>query len=1208
MVIGRQERRPHSGQTDACRGAEAGTRLTLRARIAVLESFMRKTIASLLLALHLGAAAAAQAPSQVLSMPPAGHGLDYQALDQAKISREDDIAVRIQQPLRYAIAHPVKNISINGKDSSGGYWTKLADGRLVWQLAIHAEGATSIDLGFSRLFLPHGAEIWFSDAKGSIVHGPYTDANNPVGGVLGLPMVTGTDAVLELIVPATKRDLVHLQLGYVSHGYRSLDGTGPDKSGSCNIDTICPQGDAWRDQIRSVGRYTFNRGGSGFLCSGQLVNRADGNRDPLFLTANHCLSDSAEAASMVVYWKYESPTCRAVGSAGNSSSLPLSTTTQSGAQLLSTYQPSDMTLLKLANAPPAEADAYWSGWDRRDVAPNSAVAIHHPQGHEKRISFDNDPLAITDYEPSPRGDSTTHLRVFGWDAGTTEGGSSGSAIWNADKRIVGTLHGGYAACGNSSSDYYGRFFKSWSGGGTAATRLSDHLDPTASAVQTLDGIGLCDAPSITLTANADPAIAGADLAYTAVATGGSGGYSYAWDIDGDGVIDKSTASNTLSARYNREIQFNAKVVVRDSSGCEASKQLAVNVIAHRVRPETMLGQPVQVCGDGDAVIEPGERWRLDTTLINAGLRATTSDALAVFTKSSADSVATAPRDSFGYAVTDSSDGGQCGYQFIDITNQVAPLSLTPSSSVAANDDGRTGVLDLTQVNGSFNFYGQAVSQLVMSSNGYIGISPDTTGGDYNNVCGPVPGRDNNGPRLQVLHDDLVAGSMRWASFAQCPRASEVGAANQRCLVFQWNNTGLYSGGGQTPTGDFDFQAVIYPQTWQIVYQYRNAIPGNGDGATVGILDPDNNGFQLTSSCNEAKVTSLRAVCFYHPQHLPAPSADLGKLRLENPVVDLGVLQPNATKAVSTFFAIEPTAICGSRYRIGMAGAADDNSGNFQTSTHEFLIGDGSNCNVSTSCALSLPPAVNLRPGAFFNPYRPGNGLVSHVVPVSGDLPVFFAAWYTGAKDRTPIWYIVQGRVQDNQVVAPILRVTRDMSAATFSVNRVPVGTATIQFITPEKMLFNYFLETTLEGGTEILTHGFQGLATATPNRTGAWFYAQEDGWGQTYDSYETGGVAREFITSYLYDASGAPRWVLTDAPANASGDLPTKSYKVHCPSCGWTDFFDSEASAGSMRRSFVAPNSGTVSTHFQFTLPVLGDWMRTDIPISLLTPVQPEQP
>jgi hypothetical protein len=130
---------------------------------------------------------------------------------------------------------------------------------------------------------------------------------------------------------------------------------------------------------------------------------------------------------------------------------------------------------------------------------------------------------------------------------------------------------------------------------------------------------------------------------------------------------------------------------------------------------------------------------------------------------------------------------------------------------------------------------------------------------------------------------------------------------------------------------------------------------------------------------------------------------------------------------------------------------------------------------------------------------------------------------------------------------------------------------------------------------------------ASPNRTGTWFYAQEDGWGQTYDSYVANNVAREFITTYLYDGAGQPRWVLTDAAAADNGNLPTKSFKVHCPSCGWFDFFDSEQSAGTMRRSFVAPNAGSLTTEFTLPLPMQGVWNRQQVPISILTPVLPAQ-
>jgi hypothetical protein len=122
--------------------------------------------------------------------------------------------------------------------------------------------------------------------------------------------------------------------------------------------------------------------------------------------------------------------------------------------------------------------------------PTSAVGIHHPSGDLKKISFENDALAITGYGGGP-GSGTNHLRVFDWDDGTTEGGSSGSPIFNANHRIVGQLHGGSAACGNNLPDWYGRFFTTYpflctwlSPGNCGLTTLAGY-DPNA-IVNSLD--------------------------------------------------------------------------------------------------------------------------------------------------------------------------------------------------------------------------------------------------------------------------------------------------------------------------------------------------------------------------------------------------------------------------------------------------------------------------------------------------------------------------------------------------------------------------------------------------------------------------------------------------------------------------------------------------------------------------------------------------
>jgi hypothetical protein len=147
-----------------------------------------------------------------------------------------------------------------------------------------------------------------------------------------------------------------------------------------------------------------------------------------------------------------------------------------------------MTLLEMDSPVAASVNAFWSGWDRSGANASSAVAIHHPQGDEKRISFENQATTITSYLGTAVPGNGTHIRITDWDLGTTEGGSSGSPLFNQNGRIIGQLHGGYALCGNNSSDWYGRLFASWTGGGTAATRLSNWLDPGNTGVVTLNGI------------------------------------------------------------------------------------------------------------------------------------------------------------------------------------------------------------------------------------------------------------------------------------------------------------------------------------------------------------------------------------------------------------------------------------------------------------------------------------------------------------------------------------------------------------------------------------------------------------------------------------------------------------------------------------------------------------------------------------------------
>ncbi len=432
--------------------------------------------------------------------PPALHTLDAAALADAYIAPPPDVAKlrsedakKIGGPMRYGVVLPVDGITLDDGAATRGHVHVLADGRKLWRVVVSSPGARLLDLAFDRLVLPPGAELTLSSADFGLIRGPITAADLDAVPGYRTAFVPGDIAVIEITAPADVFASVDASLASVVHGYRGLFDAVEEtaKSGSCNVDVACPLGNGWRNQIASVGHYTFSSGGSASLCTGQLVANTRGDNVPLFLTAHHCVDSASDAASVVVYWNYQSATCRTPGSAASGSPLSssIASHTQSGSSLLATYSNSDFTLLRLSTSVPSGANAFWSGWDRRDYTPSGAIAIHHPSGHEKRISEEVNPLAITAYEGGP-GSGTNYLRVADWDQGTTEGGSSGSGLWDRSTGLlVGQLDGGAAECGNNEPDWYGRLHRSWTGNGTSASRLSDHLDPIGSGATQLQGYG-----------------------------------------------------------------------------------------------------------------------------------------------------------------------------------------------------------------------------------------------------------------------------------------------------------------------------------------------------------------------------------------------------------------------------------------------------------------------------------------------------------------------------------------------------------------------------------------------------------------------------------------------------------------------------------------------------------------------------------------------
>jgi len=236
-----------------------------------------------------------------------------------------------------------------------------------------------------------------------------------------------------------------------------------------------------------------------------MVNNTAQDRKPYFMTANHCGIHAGNAASLVVYWNYENSTCRPVGSpASGGPGNGLLNQYQTGSYFRAAHAASDFTLVELDDDPDPAWGVSYAGWDRTGAEAAPAVAIHHPNTDEKRISIAYAATQTTSYLGTLVPGNGTHVRVIDWNLGTTEPGSSGSPLFDQNHRVIGQLHGGYAACGNNESDWYGRFSASWTGGGTPSTRLSNWLDPGGTGAMTTNTIssfsgGLTVSPSDSVT-------------------------------------------------------------------------------------------------------------------------------------------------------------------------------------------------------------------------------------------------------------------------------------------------------------------------------------------------------------------------------------------------------------------------------------------------------------------------------------------------------------------------------------------------------------------------------------------------------------------------------------------------------------------------------------------------------------------------------------
>ena len=372
---------------------------------------------------------------------------------------------------------------------NAGVWETLSNGDRIWRVKIYSKNARMLNLQYEHFYMPPGARFHLYSPDGLSKLGAFTHANNKTHGQFATGFIYGDITILEYYEPAQVAEQGILQVSKVIHGYRGF-GTPPlekgfNDSGNCNNNVNCPEAADWQNEKRAVG--LIISGGSR-ACTGSMLNGVRGDCTPFFITANHCLGGNIN--QWMVMFNYESPNCANVDGPTNQ--------LVSGMTLLANSPASDFALFELSAIPPPDYNVYYAGWSVENIAASTSVAIHHPSGDVKKISFNEDPLVSIQ---GNTGVSGAHWEVTEWEDGTTEGGSSGSPIYDQNHHFVGQLFGGFASCVNTGGyDEYGKFAISWDYGASSASRAKDWLDPDNTGILVMDGRN-CGTPDFAIDAS-----------------------------------------------------------------------------------------------------------------------------------------------------------------------------------------------------------------------------------------------------------------------------------------------------------------------------------------------------------------------------------------------------------------------------------------------------------------------------------------------------------------------------------------------------------------------------------------------------------------------------------------------------------------------------------------------------------------------------------
>lgn len=369
---------------------------------------------------------------------------------------------------------PTRSIQIeavSARESSNrgaipGTWTTVGPNEAIWRATIRSSGAKATRVHFENAAINGQLYLYAQGSRpGSPFVGPYSGAGPQGDGDFWSELVFSDAVTIEYItsepqtafagVPFQVDEIAHIDLEgfpFVAESDKDPDsrypGIQPRSIAGCHLDVSCYPEWAYRD-YKAVALMVITKESGSSSCTGTLINgRFDSDKYLLLLTTAHCVGTDEEAENTEFIWNYQTDECYGQAEVGKLDRTYGSTLVAAGGP--DRYD--DYALLMLDQRDVLSVTAVTQlGWNPRTPrSGEDVVNISHPNGAFQRVAFGE--VSFESWEDL----SSVGFSTVKWQRGTTEGGSSGSGIFDDDGSLIGIY--GYSNLEDPcDEDYRGAF-------------------------------------------------------------------------------------------------------------------------------------------------------------------------------------------------------------------------------------------------------------------------------------------------------------------------------------------------------------------------------------------------------------------------------------------------------------------------------------------------------------------------------------------------------------------------------------------------------------------------------------------------------------------------------------------------------------------------------------------------------------------------------